>query len=191
MFTITDKFIFRIALLNCEAVPMSDNIMLTIGALVLLSSFIITSNSIILENKRQEYESEYMLTAIGIAQSVIDEAKTKAFDEVTNPTNTSTLTISLAPESGESFTVPEVVAANEVYQSMIKYDDVDDYNGYSRTVNTPRAGGYNVRVSVNYVNETNPDTDSGGSRTFCKKMTVTVTSIYFSAPVRLYYAFIY
>lgn len=173
---------------------MSSNMMLTIGAVVLLTLFTLSANKIILQNKMMSSESEYVITAIGLAQSVINEAKTKTFDEnsVTGTiTSASQLTASasLGNETGESPVQPDTSSSN-AYQSFSKFDDIDDYDGYKRSVTTPRAGGYLVSVTVDYVNETDPETVST-TQTYCKKMTVSVTSPYITIPVKLYYAFTY
>jgi hypothetical protein len=173
---------------------MSGNMMLTIGVIVLLTLFTLSANKIILQNKISSSESEYIITAIGLAQSVINEAKTKSFDEKVasgSVTSASQLTpsASLGKETGESPVQPDV-SSSSTFQSYSKFDDIDDYNGYTRSVSTPRAGGYTVNVAVSYVSETDPETSSS-SQTYCKKMTVTVTSPFITIPVKLFYAFTY
>ena len=74
--------------------------------------------------------------------------------------------------------------------AFTKFDDLDDYNGYVRLVNTPRAENYRVEAAVSYASVTFPDS-SKSTQTFCKKMTVTVTSPFFPQPVILTYAFTY
>lgn len=168
--------------------------MLTIGAIMLFAFFMTSANNIMLQNKIQSSESEYIITAIGLGQSIINEAKTKAFDEKTvtgSVTAASQLTAaaSLGNDAGEIFSQPDISGTSQ-FQSFTKFDDIDDFNGYTRSVKTPRAGDYTVTVRVQYINENDPETVNA-AQTYSKKMTVTVTSPYITIPVKLYYAFTY
>jgi hypothetical protein len=175
---------------------MSGNMMLTIAALVLLTTFILSSNKIIVQNKKLDYESEYIITAIGLGQSIIDEAKEKAFDEIA--VSGSAVTIAkltacsnLGAESGEIITsLPDKTTGSINYQSFSKFDDIDDYNNYTRIVTTPRAGNYTIKAQVKYVDQMNPESIAS-TPTFSKKMTVMVSSPYFDNNVVLNYVFTY
>lgn len=176
---------------------MGVNMLLTIGGILLLSTFVLYANGLMSDNVKVAGDNEYMITAISLAQSLIDEAKSKAFDEKAiagSITSTDSLT---NPESfgrdgaGEFVILPDTVR-NDLVTSFARFDDIDDYDGYIRIVNTPRAEGYQVRAAVTYASETSPDS-SKSTKTFCKRLTVTVTSPYFPPQhaVRLSYAFIY
>ncbi|MEJ2195754.1 MAG: hypothetical protein P8X73_12975, partial [Ignavibacteriaceae bacterium] len=69
----------------------------------------------------------------------------------------------------------------EVYPN---YNDIDDFNGYSRGVSAPHAENYEVSCVVQYVDGDNPD-KVVNTQTFYKKVTVTVTSPYLRIPVQL------
>ncbi len=173
---------------------MGSNFLLTIGALVLLGMFTLTANSLMSENLRLAEENEYYLTALSLAESVIQEAKTKSFDQATaaaQAVSPAVLTdpALLGPEGSEWISLPDSGAAG-VFLSTTSYNDVDDYNGYERMVWTPRAEGYVIDVSVSYASPSWPDS-TVTYRTYCKQMTVTVTSPYISQPVSLQYAFLY
>jgi hypothetical protein len=165
---------------------------MTIGALVLLGVFMLSANGLMVDNTRLAEQNEYCLTSLSIAQSIIDEAKSKSFDEATL---TQTVTLSggltppglLGPESPE-FTHSPDTSANGLYGSSQAFDDVDDYNGYVRQASTKRVEGFTARVAVAYASPVNPDSISS-SRTFCKRMTVTVTNKYMEGQVSLSYAF--
>ncbi len=166
---------------------------LTIGSILLFGIFLSQANRLMIGNNQIASQNEYYITGLALAQSVLDEAKTKWFDQVThdNPNTTvprATLTnpTALKPETGEIIITPDTLtsaspysATNKGYMSAVKYNDVDDYNGYSRIVNTPRAENYKVMVAVNYASETNPDTPST-TQTYCKRMVVKVTSPFFA-----------
>ena len=112
-----------------------------------------------------------------MGQSLIDEIKTKAFDEqeiagsIDSPND---LSSSLGPDSGENISNPDT-STTQAYSSLTVYDDVDDYNGYIRTTDTDIAEGYTLTCNVEYVTLSNPGISSG-SRTYCKRITVTITS---------------
>ena len=173
---------------------MGNGFLLTIGALLLLSLFTLTANGLISENERIAEENEYFVTSLSIAQSIIDEAKAKAFDQgtVSTPLDSLivlTLPINLGPETGEFVPVPDSLGTGG-YMSTSFFNDVDDYNGYVRVVDTPRAEGYAATVRVEYGSPTWPDSILTTS-SFCKRMTVSVTNPHVSQAVTLQYAFIY
>jgi hypothetical protein len=174
---------------------MGVNMLLTIGGVILFSTFVLYTNVLMFDNVKVSADNEFVITAISLAQSVIDEAKMKAFDENTvsgSVTSPSSLTPSnsLSSEgSGEAVSNPDTAQQNGS-ASLTKFDDIDDYNGYVRLVDTPRAENYRIETAVNYASETYPDSIKS-SQTFCKKMTVTVTSPFIPQPIRLSYAFTY
>ena len=182
---------------------MGANIILAMGALVIFGTFLSSSNRLMTANTQIAEQNEYYISAISLAQGVIDEAKSKAFDQNTD-TSIVTLTGSLtAPGSlgkdgaAESVPNPDTLysgapfsASSPGYRSTAKFNDIDDYNDYKRRVNTPRAEGFTVSVKVNYANETTPDL-SLAVRSFCKRMVVTVSSPFLTSPVKLSYAFTY
>lgn len=183
---------------------MGSNMMLTIAAVFLFGLFVVAGNNLMSNNSKVAGQSEYSLTALALAQSVIDEAKAKAFDENSTGghvvTSASQLTAGLGPEPSETITSPDTDNGSTGYLSPQRFDDIDDYNGYSRIANTQRAKGYLVSVQVQYVDETNPESVSG-VQTYCKRMNVSVScpdisdlnrvSSMDDLPIRLSYIFAY
>ncbi len=171
---------------------MGANMMLTIGAILIFGMFLSTTNKLMIGNNQIAAQNEYYIAGISLAQSIIDEAKTKSFDERTVGMDTMVARTNMtAPASltrdgvAEAVTLPDVMRTSNPftarypgYLSSVRFDDVDDYNRYSRIVNTKRAEGYRLFSSVRYGVETNPDV-LVGSRTYCKVMTVKVTSPFF------------
>jgi hypothetical protein len=173
---------------------MGVNMLLTIGGVILFSTFVLYANGLLSDNTAISSDNEYVITAIALGQSVIDEAKTKAFDEnviAGPPVSEASFTAvnALGPEAGEAVALPDT-AQNAGAASFAAFDDIDDYNGYVRIVHTPRAENYRVTSSVVYASETNPDS-TRSTPTYCKRMMVTVSSPYFKQPVALSYAFTY
>ncbi len=152
--------------------------MLAIGGLSILSLTSLRFNKAILQTSTVDVENKISLTAISLADDLIEEIKVKSFDKATTEfptTNVASLTESqnLGTDSGE------------VYPN---YNDIDDYNNFIRNVNAPHAEGYVVTSVVQYVDENNPDNISS-SQTFYKKVTVTVTNTYLSYPIVISYIF--
>ncbi|MBI5471821.1 MAG: hypothetical protein HY961_05700 [Ignavibacteriae bacterium] len=174
---------------------MGANMLLTLGGIVLLSTFVLYANGLLSDNTKISGDNEYAITAISLAQSVIDEAKTKSFDEnaiAGSVTQASDLTAAqlLGRDGGGEAVAAVDTARDSQCASYSRFDDVDDYNGYVRLVNTPRAEGYRISTTVSYASATFPDSVKS-SQTFCKRMTVTVTSPFFAQPIQLMYAFTY
>jgi uncharacterized protein (DUF3084 family) len=188
------------------------NILLTIGALVLLGTLFASQNALVLYQSQDSVGNEYTIAAFGIAQSIIDEAKLKAFDEQTTlvgvaDTSSLTAVASLGkdanaeklngtaanPDRADTLTTASPFsAANPGFLSSVKFDDVDDYNGYVRILNKARAlEGDTVRVTVAYADAASPNTVLSSRRSFCKKMTVTVSGRYLPAPVTMSFAYTY
>jgi hypothetical protein len=176
---------------------MGANMILTIGAILLFGVFLNSSNKLMIGNNQIAAQNEYYVTALSLGQSVIDEAKMKAFDEKiigiplgSAKVDTMTAVGSMGTDKPAEVAANPDVAGASGFQSAIKFNDVDDYNGYRRLVNTPRAEGYYVSARVFYVNAVNPDVVSG-TKTFCKKMNVNVWSKYIPDTLKLSYAFTY
>jgi hypothetical protein len=96
---------------------MGNHMLLTIGALLLFGTFMLTANGLMSDNKISAEQNEYAMTAISLAQSVIDEAKNKAFDEAIalNPNGTFTtsdMSTTLGRESGESVPSPDTLTSD-------------------------------------------------------------------------------
>lgn len=146
--------------------------LLSIGAMMLLTFLILRFNSIQITSSEAAYNAKFGIVANSLANSLIEEAKDKVFDEVvldttvviSSPSNFST---SLGKETGE------------VYPN---FDDFDDYNNLfvldTLSLKNPTTGAataFEIRSTVNYVNDSTPDANSG-SKTYHKRLTVAVYS---------------
>lgn len=164
------------------------NMMLTICSFMLFGALLLSDNNMISDNVQLATENQCSVTAIGLAQSIIEEAKTKAFDAKQVGPDDDSLSAVLGPEGGEWMALPDTFGAGG-YGSTRLYNDVDDYNGYRRIVNISSNEHFTIDVSVAYVSSTSPDTEV--SQSFCKKMTVTVDGPYQATPYTLTYVFTY
>lgn len=137
---------------------------MSIGAMMLLSILVLRVNTTFQNTSDMLQNSKLGLLATSIATSQIEEISRLAFDESTVSNSASSLTSltppgSLGPESGENYP---------------NFDDVDDFNGYTRTDSSMTAI-FNISCTVTYVAPGSPDVPSSSS-TWDKKITINVSS---------------
>ncbi len=149
---------------------------LAIGAIVLLSFIVLSYGNSSNGMLETAFFNEGVISGSALAQSLMEEIQSRAFDEATisqavTSVNNLTSSNSLGPDNGES--------------DISSFDDVDDYNGYTKTDSLSRMGNFTVSVDIYYVEEMNPEVKSL-SKTFSKRIDVEVvnsavsTSITFS-----------
>lgn len=155
----------------------TSELLLVIGAMVLLSVAIINVNRTNALNDIVLMESELEYTGIAIGQDIIDEARAKAFDE-----NCVSSTPNNVPAG---FTRSSKFGGMNDSENYANFDDFDDYHGMSRTENT-RHGVYQVTANVNYVSETNPNSVSN-NKTLYKRMNVIISSDFLPNQIQLSY----
>ena len=155
--------------------------LLVLGALMIFSLATLYLNGSKLDNDTELMETEFKTTAIGIAQSFLEEAQSLPFDEVVNDTTFSgslpngfTNVMSLGAEMGESYPA---------------FDDVDDFNGYSANIITPRAD-YDVDINVSYADSATVSPDYA-NKSFLKVMTIKIESDFFTDSLKLDYLYCY
>ena len=151
---------------------------LTIGGLVLLSLTSLRFNQAILETSTTDVESKVYLTAFSLADDMIEEIKCKSFDETTTQ----------FPTTNPASLTPAADLGRDGSETYSTFNDIDDFNGYTRDVDAPHAEGYHILCTVQYVEDDNQDVVSS-TQTFYKKVTVTVTSPYMNRPVNLSFIF--
>ena len=150
----------------------TGQMLITIGAIFLLSLVILRVNTNLFMTDNVLDRSKIDLMATSLATSAIQEATSKAFDEVTksgNVINTGSLTpvANLGIETGESYPL---------------FDDIDDFNYFKNNpkidtifFNPTDAIYFETFYKVDYVNENSPETVSS-SQTWNKRLVVKVTS---------------
>jgi hypothetical protein len=150
-------------------------ILLIIFALALLSTLQLTVNSSVLRASLITMDNEARIDAISIAQAMIDEINSKAFDsstvyKVANFTYQLTPYYNFGPE-GSELSVGQL--DQEPFLSKTMYNDIDDYHGYTRLDHSSHLGTFLVRDSVIYVDSLNHNSFSS-SQTWYKKIIVVV-----------------
>jgi hypothetical protein len=170
--------------------------MMAIGAIVMLGVLILNTNSTIYQTNDIMYTSEFGVTAISLSTSLVEEAMGKMFDKVVADSNAAalidstllTLPGSLGPEAGEGYRGYPPLSGNR------DFDDVDDFNnlkicyhsevpadadatpGYIQVTVPGIRAKYYVTCTVTYVNPPNLDAAYAVRQTWHKKITVFVTS---------------
>lgn len=160
--------------------------MLTMAFFVVLIVLFINAYRVINNADEQLLTATAYKSATDLGQSLMSEILTKKYDQNFNPSsytsgsisssqailNSFTASGSLGTEVGESFTLPD----QSPYQSISKYNDVDDYNQYSRlTDSTNGLGRFRDSVLVYYVQMTNPPT-TYNNKWWTKRIEVWVTN---------------
>ena len=149
--------------------------MLTAGLLVLLIMITISANKMLMDSSMTAYESESINIAADLAYSLITEATRKKFDEnqasYVGNVSVFTASTSFGPESGEALSVTPDVAP---FQSVLKFDDVDDYHGYSRIVDGQSLKGFKITAKVTYVTISSQQIVNTTSKRALKRLDVTI-----------------
>jgi len=155
--------------------------MLVLGAFVLLTTLALSVHRAILQNQDAADEAQYGIPAMALAQSIIEEASAKAFDEEVTGTP--------PPNLPDGFTQPSELGP-EAGESYPNFDDVDDYDGLSVQDTTSVGATYTITASAYYVEVSAPDS-AVSYPTFFKRLDVTVSSPFLSRPITLSHLFSY
>ena len=107
------------------------------------------------------YNKEFIL-ATTIGQSLLDEISSKAYDEEIVNGN--------SIYSANDFSTNLKSDASEVYPN---YDDIDDYNSFTKTDSIPEMGVFDLKVEVDYYTDNLVKTTA---KTYNKNVTIYVTS---------------
>ena len=143
----------------------SGQLLLTLGAMILLSFTIVNTNKSILLAGDVVNSTKYGVLASSLAVSIIEEASGKAFDTksetmgIGNVANMTPYNL-LGPETGETYAT---------------FDDFDDYNNLTKVDTTLTSARFTIKCKVYYVDDTAPAT-MVTTQTWHKTMEVLVFS---------------
>ena len=169
---------------------------MVIGAIALLGILVLNANTSVYQANDTMYTSEFGVTAISLATSLVDEAMGKDFDSKVAATATFTFDSTLLTAVGSLG--PEV-SDHESYRGFTAgtkdFNDFDDFNGLklcyhsdlaADSDNTPgfiqmppvsgMRAKYYVTCSVCYVNPPNLDAAFNSHQSWHKKIVITVWS---------------
>ena len=157
-------------------------LLLVVGAMALLATLSLSINSSILRASVVTYDSEATVEAISIGQAMVDEILTQDYDSlvvfqfVKDPALfTPTARLGRDADSEKTSYSGGVPAIDTLpYKSQLKFNDIDDYNNYTRIVTSPYLGKFTVNDTVYYVLESDKTTKSN-AQTWYKKILVSVT----------------
>ena len=149
---------------------------LVLGAISLLAVISLRFNTSVLQNSTLEIENKVYLTAFSLADDLIEEIKQKAFDEKT---------IDFQAIATDQLTASDSLGKDST-EMWPNFDDIDDYDGYSKSISLPHAEGYAVISKVRYAN---PDGSEFTTQTYFKKVDVTVESSYLNYSITLSFIF--
>lgn len=156
----------------------TGQMLLSLGALLLLSTMILRFNRSVLTSDEVMYNSKFNVLASSLCTSIIEEARGKAFDESTvnnAVTKTDELSKNLGSETGETYET---------------FDDFDDFNGYVRVDSTMPSAVFYVMSKVDYI-VVSSLVKPVSSPTWHKRITVTVISPSMKDPVQMSSTFSY
>jgi len=151
----------------------TGQMLLVLVALTILAGVTISANKLVLNQADVVQGSEAMITGTAIGQAMVEKITVKYFDQkmlpplFTDEPDSLTPASKLGPDPGETVDTT--------------FNDVNDYNGYKDSVNTPRLGYFVRTCRVYYVSENSPDVNAG-TQTFLKKIEVTVRNPYLGTP---------
>ena len=159
----------------------TGQMLLVLGALMLLSLVALTINSMLVDKTATMLEVEAHLDAVSLGQSMLDEILTQAYDQtVANGAKVFdstgfTASASFGPNGteGSNVPLPDPPDTANPFKSLKYYNDVDDYNGYKRLAYTSAMGTFSIIDTVYYVTELDPSVKST-PQTFFKKVVVTI-----------------
>lgn len=163
-----------------------SDVLYVIAAVLVFGLFANTINRSMVNTTEMTVESEVEYTGISMAQSIIEEARVRAFDKRTVSPSNRLSDPSVIPTASvpTGFTAIDSLGADagEVYPN---FNDFDDYNGLNIT-RTTGYGTYTITATVFYVNAGTP-TANAGSKTSLKRLQVTVNHAEMRGPVTLSY----
>jgi len=139
--------------------------LITIAAMMLLSVTVLRVNNNLLSTNSTLMDTKFGVLAVSLGTSLVEEASKKAFDLAGSDDAISDINLLTAPGSlGPAY--------GEVYPN---FNDFDDYNGLTDTIDTMPSAKFIVKCEVCYIEPANPDVKVN-YRTWHKKMTVKITS---------------
>jgi hypothetical protein len=154
--------------------------LLTIIAIVLLGSNVVSINRTFTQHGVILQQTEIGIFGISLGMSIVEEAQGRAFDENTIDSlaqTTNQLSSTLGRESGET-------------TLHTGFDDFDDYNGWSDSVSVPGVDIFKRWATVVYVDSTNLDGTASGRR-WSKRLNVFVKGTSSQDTMKLSYIFSY
>lgn len=144
--------------------------MITMGMFILLVMSVISANRMLVQNAETGLQTEALTESATIASDFFQEAQSKLFDRFVDTARTNQAPAEFSPPTGGTSSgwgpssseqlavgsLPDTSNYGHSPRSIAAYNDVDDYDGYTRivmadTINGVKIGGFLVTVRVKYV----------------------------------------
>lgn len=154
----------------------TGQMMITMAAMILLSTVILSVNRNALNTTTKMSESKYQILAVSLGTALLEEAFSKSFDANTAPN----------PRTGESQIAESVTdlstnlgpSSAEISKKL--FNDFDDYNGYQDSTtndSTLQSAHFTLASKVYYIDPSSSNKlEPVSYRTWHKKMDVFITS---------------
>ena len=149
----------------------TQQVFYVVGAVILFGVLLLPAKRASINRDQIMISSEATMTATAVGQELIEEIYDRKFDENLGPG------IKDSSVNQLSTTMGLETAKGDTAGKLNTYDDIDDFNGYTRTVPTPRLGNFVDSVKVYYVTEDQPDVIAG-SKQWLKRIDVKVRNQY-------------
>lgn len=147
----------------------TGQMLITVAAMLLLSILILRVGSSTIVNQESMQNSKFGVLAVSIANSILEEATMKSFDENAN-TNPRTY---FGNENELTVSGAFGIDAGEDADSIVTFDDFDDFHSFTKTYTELPSAIFTISCQVNYIDDAAVIT---ASRTWHKMLTITVTS---------------
>jgi MSHA pilin protein MshD len=149
----------------------SIQMILALGAMILLTILITNVNKNSLHTEDVMYDSNFGITATSIASSIIEDASKKRFDHIYYTDSTAVYNVNnFTPAANLG------IDSGEVATDARTFNDFDDYDAYTGIDSTMPSAVFSFSSTVNYINANDPDATLN-TQSFHKKITVKVWSI--------------
>ena len=145
----------------------TGQMMLTIGAMILLSTLMLKINTNNLQTDSVRAEAQFGVLATSIITSIMEKAKSLAFDAETDTNsvtavNQLTPALNLGPGTGETYDT---------------FNDFDDFNGYTTVDSSMPSAVFDISCEVFYVHPSNLK-EKSNLRTWHKRIDIKVSSAF-------------
>ena len=157
----------------------TGQMMLTLGAIMVFGILILRMNTHTANISEEVDDTRFGIMALALARSRIDNAMGLKFDAQTVYSNVSA-DVNGKPVSGSLTSASGLGPASG--ETVDKFNDFDDYNGYSVDVDTIPSAIFTVASRVTYVDPAN-NYQPSTSLQWHKMITVTVTSPNLTNPI--------
>lgn len=145
-----------------------SEVLRTMVAMIIFSMMLLNANRMIYRNTMMQIDGELEQEVVALAQDIIEEGRTKEFDEVT---------VGMAAPPADipgDFTASSSLGRDgEVGRE--NFDDFDDYNNWEETLETEH-GNFNIEAQVFYVARDGDEFVPVDTASTFKQMKVNITS---------------